>query len=61
MADDAPQSDQSLLDTTPYGAAADASITDPQERLAVTHHAVTMGGTPISYTARPGTSSRWPR
>ena len=54
MAADTTRPDQSVLDTTPYGAGPDASITDPQERVAVTHHAVTVNGTAIPYTARAG-------
>ncbi|WP_207210836.1 S10 family serine carboxypeptidase-like protein [Lichenibacterium minor] len=54
MADDPAQPDQSLLDTTPYGAGPDASIADPQERAAVTHHSVTVNGAAIPYTARAG-------
>ena len=54
MADDPAQPDQSLLDTTPYGAGPDASIADPQERAAVTHHSATVNGAAIPYTARAG-------
>ena len=54
MADGPVQSDGSVLDTTPYGAGPDASVTDPQERAAVTRHAVTVGGVAIPYTARAG-------
>ncbi len=54
MAVDTTQPEGSVLDTTPYGAGPDASITDPQERAAVSHHAVTVDGRTIPYTARAG-------
>lgn len=48
------QADQPLLDSTPYGAGPDDSITDTSEAAAVTHHVATVGGRTIPYTARAG-------
>ncbi len=48
------QTDQSLMDTTPYGAGPNDSITDTSEAAAVTHHVATVGGRAIPYTARAG-------
>ena len=47
-------SDQPLLDTTAYGSGPDDSITDVTEAAAITHHTVTIGGSPIAYTATAG-------
>ena len=47
-------SDQPFLDTTPYGAGKDDSITDTTESAAITQHSITINGTKISYTARAG-------
>src|SRR5580693_4235259 len=47
-------SDQPLLDTTPYGAGPDDSVSDTSESAAVTHHSATIGGATIAYTARAG-------
>src|SRR6516164_2367374 len=47
-------SDQPFLDTTPYGAGKDDSITDTTESAAITQHTITINGTKISYTARAG-------
>jgi carboxypeptidase C (cathepsin A) len=49
-----PLQDQPLVDTTPYGAGKDDSITDTTESAAVTQHSATIDGTTISYTARAG-------
>jgi carboxypeptidase C (cathepsin A) len=46
--------DQPLVDTTPYGAGKDDSVTDTTETAAVTHHTATINGTAIRYTARAG-------
>ena len=46
--------DQPLVDTTPYGAGPDDSITEATESAAITQHTVTIGGTAIPYTARAG-------
>ncbi|HET7879547.1 MAG TPA: S8 family serine peptidase [Acetobacteraceae bacterium] len=51
---DSVPTDQPLLDTTAYGSGPDDSITDTTEAAAVTHHAATMGGVPIPYTATVG-------
>ncbi len=48
------QTDQPLMDTTPYGAGPNDSITDTSEAAAVTHHVATVGGRAIPYTARAG-------
>jgi carboxypeptidase C (cathepsin A) len=46
--------DQPLLDTTPYGAGKDDSVTDATEAFAVTRHTVTIGDKTLTYTARAG-------
>lgn len=47
-------SDQPLLDTTPYGAGPDDSVSDTSENAAVTHHSALISGATIAYTARAG-------
>jgi carboxypeptidase C (cathepsin A) len=46
--------DQPLLDTTPYGAGKDDSVTDATENVAVTRHTVTIAARALAYTARAG-------
>jgi carboxypeptidase C (cathepsin A) len=46
--------DQPLLDTTPYGAGKDDSVTDTTESAAITQHTITIHAKTISYTARAG-------
>jgi carboxypeptidase C (cathepsin A) len=47
-------SDQSLLDTTPYGSGKDDSVADATEESAITQHTFQIDGTSIPYTARAG-------
>ena len=42
------------VDAVHYSAAANASVASPNENTAVTHHAVTLNGTAIAYTATAG-------
>ena len=50
----APAADLPLEDTTPYGAGPDDAVRDTTEQAAVTHHAATIGGRTIAYTATAG-------
>ncbi|MEO5689988.1 MAG: peptidase S10 [Burkholderiaceae bacterium] len=43
-----------FVDANHYSAGAGGSLTTPNENTAVTHHAVTVGGTAIAYTATAG-------
>src|SRR5262249_4008903 len=45
---------QPLLDPTPYGSGKDDAVTDATENAAITHHAVTINGSTLRYTARAG-------
>ena len=53
----APPADQPVLDTTLYGAGPNDNVTDVTENAAITHHAATIGGKTIAYTARAAISS----
>ncbi|KVC53360.1 peptidase S1 [Burkholderia ubonensis] len=46
--------DQPFFDPVAYGNGPDDSVTDTTEAAAVTHHAVTIGGRRIAYTATAG-------
>jgi carboxypeptidase C (cathepsin A) len=46
--------DRPLLDTVIYGSRKDDSITDTTERSVATRHELTVGGTPLEYTATAG-------
>src|SRR5262249_14982541 len=46
--------DQPLIDTIPYGAGKNESVSDAAERAAITHHTAVIGGKKIAYTARAG-------
>ncbi len=48
------QPDQPVLDTTPYGSGPDDSLATTTENQAITHHAATIGGSSIPYTAIAG-------
>jgi carboxypeptidase C (cathepsin A) len=49
-----PQADQPLVDTTPYGSGKDDSVSEATDNAAITHHAITISGATIPYTARCG-------
>ena len=49
-----PPTDQPLIDTVPYGAGKDDSVSDITETAAITHHTLAINGRKIRYTARTG-------
>ena len=49
-----PAADEPLVDTTPYGAGPEDSVTDTTESAAVTHHVAMIASKAIPYTARAG-------
>jgi carboxypeptidase C (cathepsin A) len=49
-----PPADEPLLDTVPYGAGPDDSISDATENAAITRHSAVIGGKTVPYTARAG-------
>ena len=49
-----PPADQPFNDNTVYGAGPNDFTASPNERMAVSHHTVTIGGRVLSYTARAG-------
>jgi len=51
-ANDAPPPDQPYLDSTAYGAGPNDSVVDASKNVAITHHAATVGGAAIPYSAR---------
>ena len=46
--------DQPFADTVAYGSGPDDNTTDTAETAAITHHAITLGGHEIAYTATAG-------
>lgn len=49
-----PPADEPFNDNTVYGAGPKDFVTSPTERVAVSHHSITLNGQTLSYTARAG-------